>query len=156
MRIRAPWPGLAVAALATLGLGSCGGALPTGARSPPRLAATIFASTGRGVCPSPVWRLGTIVFAASGRVELVDLASCRVRVLAHANAAVVRFSPDGRWVAYSRVAKGGLKGPVLVSVHGGRLRSPLGGGVLAWQWAPEGELLYAITRGGALVAAIST
>lgn len=97
-----------------------------------------------------------IAVAVSGRLELVDLASCQVRVLAHTNALEVRFSPNGRWVAYSPVVNSRVSGPVVVSVHGGRSRWPLGNGILAWQWAPKRELVYGITGGGALVAASPT
>jgi hypothetical protein len=51
-------------------------------------------------------RTGGRVFAGRGRFELVDLATCRVLVLARVMAASMRFSPDGRWLAYARQANG--------------------------------------------------
>lgn len=97
-----------------------------------------------------------IAFATSGRVELADLVSCHATVLARDSATDVRFSPDGRWVAYSPLVNYTATGVEVVSTHGGPARSPLGPGIIAWQWAPKRELLYGITRHGSLVAASPT
>jgi hypothetical protein len=72
-----------------------------------------------------------IAIAARGHLKLLDLATCRARVLADITATDVRFSPDGRWLAYSRqvgypgTAYTPSAGLFVVSVHGGRVRLPL-------------------------------
>jgi len=104
-------------------------------------------------CPRSVRGQGMIAFAAREQVDLVDLSTCRTRVLAHANTGVVRFSADGRWVGYS---PSGGSGPMVVSVRGGQARAPLGAGIVDWSWARTGELLYGLTRGGRLVSASPT
>jgi hypothetical protein len=103
-----------------------------------------------------------IAFAARRQVRLLDLATCRTRVLAGGDATDVHFSATGRWLAYSR-RRGNLgtvssasAGLFVVSVDGGRVRSPLGRGVVAWSWAPGGDLLYGLTRQGTLVSAAPT
>ena len=53
-------------------------------------------------CPREVRKEGMIAIAARGHLKLLDLAACRARVLADITATDVRFSPDGRWLAYSR------------------------------------------------------
>lgn len=66
----------------------------------------------------------------------------------------VRFSPNGRWLAYGRFGPGANpSGPLVVGVDGGAPRSPLGKGIVAWTWSVHGSLLYGITNGGSLVAA---
>jgi WD40-like Beta Propeller Repeat len=68
----------------------------------------------------------------------------------------VLFSPDGRWLAYARQANGIPSRVVVLPSSGGAARSPLGDSVVAWSWAPKGELLYGITSSGSLVAATPT
>ena len=107
-------------------------------------------------CPAAVRRLGTIAFVARGRVELIDLARCRITVRQASGANEVRFSSDGRWLAHGNVAAGGHpSGPVVVPGHGGAgaARSPLGKGIVAWGWSKHGSLLYGITSTGSLVSA---
>jgi Tol biopolymer transport system component len=65
----------------------------------------------------------------------------------------VRFSADGRWLAFSRAAAGDPGGPAVVAVHGGAVTRPLGGGILAWSWAPTGALLYGVNTRGQLLSA---
>lgn len=93
-----------------------------------------------------------IAFAAEGRLELVDLADCRITTVANGAAGDVRFSADHRWLAFSRTVAYRPSGPVVVSVDGGAARSPLGRGVLAWSWAPKAALLYGINGRGQLLA----
>ena len=110
-------------------------------------------------CPRSVRGQGMIAFAARGRLELLDLATCRSRVLVHTNATDVGFSANGRWLAYSRPVDANpaaSTGLFVVPARGGRERSPLGAGVIAWSWARTGDLLYAITTGGSLVSASPT
>jgi Tol biopolymer transport system component len=99
-----------------------------------------------------------VAFAARGHLELLNLATCRARVLAHITATGVRFSPDGRWLAYSRLVDDGTAsaGLFVVSVHGGSVRAPLGTGVEGWSWAPKGDRLYGVTTGGLLVSSSPT
>jgi len=99
-----------------------------------------------------------VAFAARGHVELLNLATCRASVLADVSATDVRFSPDGRWLAYSRVVDDATApaGLFVVSVHGGPVRAPLGAGVAAWTWAPQGDRLYAVTSDGSLVSSSPT
>jgi hypothetical protein len=68
--------------------------------------ATPGARTQRS-CPRSVRRPGMVAFAARGHLELLNVATCRARVLAYVSATDVRFSPDGRWLAYSRLVDDG-------------------------------------------------
>jgi Tol biopolymer transport system component len=95
-----------------------------------------------------------IAFAARGQLKLLDLATCRTRVLTEVSATDVRFSPDGRWLAYSRLVDDGTApaGLFVVPARGGPVRAPLGAGVEAWAWAPKGDRLYGVTSDGSLVS----
>jgi hypothetical protein len=93
-----------------------------------------------------------IALAARGRLELIDLATCSAGVLARANASEVRFSPDGRWLAYSRLVGGGPVGPLVIPVSGGASSQPLGTDIVAWSWAPKRDVLYGVNGHGQLVA----
>ncbi len=132
--------------LAASGLGGCAVAQPAhapGGRSPAASAS----------CPSAVRGLGRIAFTASRGLELVDLATCRVRLVHGAGATDPRFSPDGRWLAYVQPVDGHPARIVVVRWSGGPARSPLGAGIVAWSWAPKGERLYGIAGNGSLVTA---
>jgi dipeptidyl aminopeptidase/acylaminoacyl peptidase len=107
-------------------------------------------------CPTVVRRLGLIALTARGRLELIDLAACRVTVVRGHGVSQPRFSSDGRWLAYTLLVNGNRSRPVVIPAGGGPARSPLGGGIIAWSWAQAGELLYGLTKGGALVAAAPT
>lgn len=104
-------------------------------------------------CSPAVRRLGQVAFAARRQLELLDLASCHTVALADGSVTDLRFSPDGRWLAYARTANDTESGPFIVAVHGGPGRRPLGGGILAWSWGRTGERLYGITAAGSLVTA---
>jgi len=54
----------------------------------------------------------------------------------------VRFSYDGRWVAFGNGA--------IVSARGGDVVSPLGE-VSAWQWSPSSDVLAGVTPGGGVI-----
>ena len=127
--------------------------------------ATVVAAMGASAsgCPRAVRGLGMVAVVARGRVEVMDLATCRTRVVARvsvtspvgrANAPVVHFLGNGRWLVYATTAaNGALRGPFVVPATGGPARAPLGPGVVAFTWAPDGTRLYGITSGGELVSA---
>jgi hypothetical protein len=130
--------------------------------------ATVVAAVGApaSACPRAVRGMGMVAVAARGRVEVVNLATCRTRVLARvsvtspvgrANSPVVHFLGNGRWLVYATTtANGSLRGPFVVPVTAGRARMPLGSGLVAFTWAPDGSRLYGITGGGQLVSAAPT
>lgn len=144
---------LLVLACLALALGGCAGARLAGSSRPEVGATATRSSLATASCPNAVQRHGLIAFTTRGRLELVDLATCSATVLRSSGAAEPRFSPDGRWLAYSQLVNGNPTRPVVIPTAGGRPRSPLGGGITAWSWAPTGELLYGTTAGGSLVAA---
>lgn len=72
---------------------------------------TTSSSAPPPACPRAVRRLGMIAVAARSRVELVDLATCRATVLRTNGTARVRYSADGRWLAYSGTVYGHLTAP---------------------------------------------
>ncbi|HET8980999.1 MAG TPA: hypothetical protein VFN87_22790 [Solirubrobacteraceae bacterium] len=123
-------------------------------------------SASASACPSAVRRLGLVAAVARGRVEVMDLATCRTRVVARvnvtspvgrANSPVVHFLGHGRWLVYATTAaNGSLRGPFVVPVTGGRARAPLGSGLVAFTWAPSGSRLYGITGGGELLSTAPT
>jgi hypothetical protein len=130
--------------------------------------ATVVAAVGApaSACPRAVRGLGMVAVVARGRVEVMDLARCRRRVVARVSVAspvgrahspVVHFLGDGRWLVYATTAENGsLRGPFVVPVTGGRAREPLGSGLVAFTWAPDGSRLYGITGGGEVVSAAPT
>ena len=130
--------------------------------------ATVVAAVGApaSACPRAVRGLGMVAVVARGRVEVMDLATCRTRVVARVgvtspvgrvNSPVVHFLGGGRWLVYATTAaNGSLRGPFVVPVAGGRTRVPLGSGLVAFTWAPDGSRLYGITGGGELVSAAPT
>jgi hypothetical protein len=118
-----------------------------------RVAVATASSSSVVSCPVAVRGLGLIAFMARGRLELVDLASCREIELATGVAEGVRFSPDGRWLAYSRLVRGKPVGPVVIPARGGEPSSPLGGGIVAWSWAPRRDVLYGVNGRGQLLTA---
>jgi Tol biopolymer transport system component len=135
---------------AAVALAGCGVDRRAGARRVP----VATGSDGSLVsCPVAIRGLGLIAFTAKGRLELVDLASCREIELATGVAEGVRFSPDGRWLAYSRLVGGEPAGPVVITARGGAGSSPLGPGIVAWSWALRRDVLYGVNGRGQLVAA---
>jgi hypothetical protein len=128
------------------------------AGAPARAVATPTSSP-LSLCPRAVRRDGLVAFVARGRLELVDLGRCRVSVRRAPGATEVRFSPDGRWLAYggrtgaNTSGPASPSGPAVVPVRGGAVRTPLGAGVLAWTWGRSGAVLYGITSDGSLVSA---
>ncbi|HTX08974.1 MAG TPA: hypothetical protein VME22_10210 [Solirubrobacteraceae bacterium] len=145
-------------AVMVLGVAVLGCAWWWSAGSTPAHVTPRTSAAGLSSCPHAVRGLGLIAFVAAGHLDLVDLARCRLSVRRAPGASQVRFSPDGRWLAYGGLAYGQLAtgrsfGPVVVPVRGGAARSPLGAGVLAWTWGRSGAVLYGITSDGSLVSA---
>ena len=111
----------------------------------------VVALAFRGVHPRPASSgpcpvktdLGRIAYLRGGGVHVVDLRTCRDRVVARGAAAPVRWSPDGRWVAFG-------DGRVVPSA-GGRIRRPLGTSAAAWTWSPARDELAGVTRAGGVV-----
>jgi hypothetical protein len=86
-------------------------------------------------------RLGRVAYLHEGSLHLLDLVTCRDLVLATNARPPVRFSPDGRWIAFGAGA--------IVAASGGPVRGPLSRH--AWAWAPRGHVLAVVTRGGGVV-----
>jgi dipeptidyl aminopeptidase/acylaminoacyl peptidase len=88
-------------------------------------------------------RLGIIVWVKGGILHLRDLDTCEERTLVRAGAAPpVRFSHDGRWIAFGN--------GTIVSARGGGVVSPLGK-VSSWQWSPAADVLAGVTTAGGVV-----
>lgn len=145
---------VAVAAMAVAALAAATGAV----------AAAVGASAGP--CPPAVRGLGRVAAVTRGRIEVIDLATCRTRTVAQvsvtspvgrANAPVVQFLGHGRWLLYAtRAADGSLRGPFVVPVTGGRARVPVGSGLVAFTATSDGSRVYGITPGGDLISAAPT
>jgi Tol biopolymer transport system component len=88
-------------------------------------------------------RLGLVAWVRDGALRLADLDTCKERTLVQAGAAPpVRFSHDGRWVAFGQGS--------IVSARGGPAASPLGR-VSEWRWSPTNDVLAGVTRAGGVV-----
>jgi dipeptidyl aminopeptidase/acylaminoacyl peptidase len=85
-------------------------------------------------------RLGVLAWVAEGALHTFDLDGCHERTLVASNAAgPVRFSHDGRWVAFGDGS--------VVGAEGGTVVHPMGRAA-AWQWSPTDDVLAAVTDGG--------
>jgi hypothetical protein len=82
-------------------------------------------------------RLGRVAYVRGGSLRLFDLVTCRDVVLARNARPPVRFSPDGRWIAFGAGA--------IVATTGGLVRRL---DAHAWAWAPRGHMLAVVTRRG--------
>ena len=87
--------------------------------------------------------LGFVAWVEGGTLRLVNLATCQQRVLVPSRAAApIRFSPDGRWVAF---------GPgLVVASSGGQVEEPFGIPVRSWEWSTTSDVLAGVTAGGGL------
>jgi hypothetical protein len=86
------------------------------------------------------FRLGVLAWVEDGSLRTFDLDACHSRTLVAKDASgPVRFSHDGRWVAFGA-------GNV-VGVNGGQVLHPVGQPSL-WQWSPVDDVLAAVTGGG--------
>lgn len=106
-------------------------------------------------CPRAAHGLGRIAYVTRGSLRLTDLRTCRTRVVSTGGAWSPQFSPDGRWLAFSRRAPDHSGSPMVVASAGGVVRSPLGAGLREWWWGPAGAgaVLYGVNRQGRLVRA---
>jgi dipeptidyl aminopeptidase/acylaminoacyl peptidase len=91
-------------------------------------------------------RLGKVAWTGDGALTVLDLATCRQTVtVASKVEPPVRFSPDGRWLAFG-------DGRV-VGVAGGSVTEPFGAPVQTWEWSPSEEVLAGVTERGSLLVA---
>ncbi|MGH2650673.1 MAG: hypothetical protein ACRDHK_05610, partial [Actinomycetota bacterium] len=117
-------------------------------RSSPR--STVTVSPTKPTCPTALLpdaaRLGDVAWIQAGSLNVIDLGTCRQRNLVGTGALPpVRFSPDGRWVAFG--------GGEVVPAAGGEVRQPFGSLVETWVWSPTAAVLAGVTEtGGVLVA----
>jgi dipeptidyl aminopeptidase/acylaminoacyl peptidase len=105
-------------------------------------------------CPSVLASrtdLGRFAFLDRDQLKLVDLATCRARTLVASHAAApVRWSADGRYLAYGN-------GSVIAAAGGqpfrplGRLAAGWGSGSPGSVWSPAGHRLAGATAGGGVV-----
>lgn len=116
---------VALAALAPLILLSAAGGATAGERSR---------------CPHAP--LGVVAYIRGEALHVLDVRTCRDRVLARGVRPPVRFSGDGRYVASGDGA--------VVAVGGGRTTYPLGR-VAAFAWRPGTSALVGVTRGGGVL-----
>ena len=88
-------------------------------------------------------QLGSIAWVDGGVLRLLDLDTCDERILVEKGAApVVRFSHDGRWVAFGN--------GTIVPASGGEVQTPVGP-LNTWQWSPTEDMLAGVTAGGGVV-----
>src|SRR6266545_7752179 len=81
-----------------------------------------------------------------GPLILIDLGTCRQTILVRTGAGPpVRFSPDGRWLAFR-------DGEVVPSA-GGAVQQPFGSPVKTWEWSPTADVLAGVSETeGVLIA----
>jgi hypothetical protein len=107
-------------------------------------------SPTKPACPTQSLRrasgLGMVASIVAGQLTLLDLSSCKQSVLVASGATPpVRFSPDGRWLAFGKAQ--------VVRVAGGPVQQPLGSLIRAWEWSPAEDLLAGVaTHGGVQTA----
>lgn len=101
---------------------------------------------------APTTGLGQIAYVRGRDLRVVDLSSGADRTLVagaitlhqgSGNAITVRWSQDGRWIAFgaSKVVPSG----------GGATCQPLGRSIVSWSWSPSSDELVGVTRSGGLV-----
>lgn len=91
-------------------------------------------------------KLGSVAYLRGGDVHVVDLGTCRDRVVARNARPPVRLSADGRWVAFGAAR--------IVATAGGKVLRPLPAASTgrSWAWQPGRALLAAVTeRGGVML-----
>jgi hypothetical protein len=116
--------------------------------SPPR--SIVSVSPTKPSCPTArlpdAARLGEVGWIQAGSLEVIDLGTCRQTTVVGTGAGPpVRFSADGRWVAFG--------GGEVVPSAGGDVQRPFGSPVRTWEWSPTAEVLAGVTEtGGVLIA----
>jgi hypothetical protein len=116
-------------------------------RSPPSI---VSVSPTKPACPTATLpdaaRLGEVAWIRAGSLEVIDLGTCRQATLVGTGAGPpVRFSYDGRWLAFG-------DGRV-VPLAGGEVQQPFGSPVETWEWSPTADVLAGVTEmGGVLIA----
>jgi len=103
-------------------------------------------------CPSAVRGLGTVVFAPGGQLQVLRLSSCSVRDLHQGGVFELSVSPDGLWIAFTRLGATSLSGPYVISINGGKVYTPLGTNLEDWSWGTHGHVLYGVSSEGTLIA----
>jgi len=85
-------------------------------------------------------RLGVLAWVQDGKLQAFDLDACHTRTLVASDAAPpVRFSHDGRWVAFGDGS--------VVAANGGDVLHPIGGAAV-WRWSPADDVLAGVTAQG--------
>jgi hypothetical protein len=85
-------------------------------------------------------QLGTVAWVDSGALRLVDLSTCREKALVEGDAsAPVRFSPDGKWIAYGEAT--------LVRSTGGKTVA-IQNATRSFDWSPKADKLVFVTKTG--------
>jgi len=116
-------------------------------RRPPSI---VRVTPSKPACPTArlpdAARLGEVAWIRAGSLMMVDLGTCRQTALVGTGAGPpVRFSQDGRWLAFGR-------GEVVPSA-GGAIQQPFGSPVKTWEWSPTADSLAGVTEtGGVLIA----
>lgn len=126
------------------------GHLRAGRPQGPAPSVSARASPAKPACPAArlpdAATLGDLAWIEDGSLNMIDLGTCRQSSLVDTGAAPpVRFSPDGRWLAFG-------EGEV-VAATGGQVRQPFGAPVRSWEWSPTEDLLAGVTEGGGLLIA---
>jgi dipeptidyl aminopeptidase/acylaminoacyl peptidase len=103
--------------------------------------------TSLEVCPTArTGGLGNLAYLRGSELRLLDLSTCRDRVLARGAQPPVRFSHDGRWIAFGRAA--------IIPAAGGsvsRAVEKIGDRARSWAWSPRRDELAAVTAKGGIV-----
>jgi hypothetical protein len=90
-------------------------------------------------------RLGEVAWIQAGSLEVIDLGTCRQTLVGTGAAPPVRFSHDGRWLAFG-------DGRVVPSA-GGAVQQPFGSPLQTWEWSPTADVLAGVSEtGGVLIA----
>lgn len=115
---------------------------PGGGVRPARPGSRVPASRVEGCSPGTA--TGRVAYLRRGALHVLDLGTCRDRVLVRRGARPpVRWSPDGRWIAYGSVA--------VVHSSGGPVLRPFGSpepsGWTPWEWSPAEPRLAVATKG---------
>lgn len=105
-------------------------------------------------CPAGVRAaadLGRLAFIRDRQIDVLELASCRIRSLARTDVEPpLRWSPDGRYLAYGagnivNATTGETSRPL------GKLALGWGSGSPGWVWSPAGHRLAGVSANGGVV-----